>query len=547
MAPSPSNKNSKPQTTKKSVTPTPKPPAEKKKKKSLLPLLAFGGCFVLGILACMCLYCLFGSGGGGGGGGGGGTLNVFGAGIGEPKAPSEMPATLLSGSSMSLALCFVSAIATVVLTKQKRDVDAERRELNAQMMEATRKAVLAETNMKKRFDAATKANKWIENPWQVPVYLKVPMFVLLGKVLAEFSGTDCLSKAFEECNRNGMATHVQYRPESQQAAVKTLLELPSELGNLTGNVDAMTHKCGEGYHPKFETHVHPRLFLLNEIARLGRTDFKDLSPADLLETQATSQKEKNQKNDACLLGRSSSCVTKSTLNSLFIILDILTTVFFFALTPLTGGLSLIPASIVKSLTSVSTVGGRLASLAGRGLGQVGMAAVEFAPVSGVQIALGVKEKKEAESLAARFEGLKNRAALSNVYIGGRDSYISIFQRLSLNTCSFKVAQEFGWIPDQDLRECMATKKSETGDYWPAKCTEKTTMGGKTRLEYYAPRKWALLQRLKRYEGLPVAFWNCDETTEIYQIYQQFAKNTSKIHRKLEVDITDCERDDAAFK
>jgi hypothetical protein len=490
MAPSPSNKNkpTKKSNVRKTKKPTQPPVDTKKKKTSVIPLFALGGCLVVGFLVAVC-FCSLAF--GGSGGGSEKTLNVFGAGISDPKPPSELPATMLSGICASSALCFMGAIAIVVLTRQKKTNDKVLLEMSAKLNDALLKLVQANEKYAKRLARAMREpdNKWVKDPYTVPVYDTVKMMVILGKVLKIFKGPNCVEEAKVFCNADPNGTHIQHyvNPKNREdtcAAVKTLTIMPESMGKNSDTVDTLTMKAGEGYHPHFSTIIHPRFLLLNLVTdlRVSNDGKTDLGITDIESSQKASQKQKDLWNEKCWLGLSGTCKYNSGGKH---IKNAFLGIFFLIVDVLTLGLSLVPGII---------------------LGAVAVG-IELAP----DMVRDAQSAKEVEALSKRMEGLKNKIMMSNIYIGGKESYYGLLERIQLPGCTFF---------DQDHLKYKIWGTRKVGVYYQTGRGQQAR-GGPPKPEWDPnPVVSAMKERMRRYEALPHDFWNCDETTQILKFSER---------------------------
>lgn len=424
--------------------------------KKLTPVLALAGAAACGCLCCLCFSSLLGT--GGGKRGTNNTLNLFGTGLGNggpsPKS-SGVPATILSASSMSVTICCLLAACIFILRRQQRLSDAARNDLYAKLFNVLEKynAVLAASG---KPSGIPEVNAWVGQPFVDPPYYEVKKFVLLGKVMGNEYAT--LEQAKAACNANG-GTHIQVHIPSGKAVVKTIMEFPPSFGNPENDTAmTLTKKCGEGYHPNFSTYVHPRLFLLNQIGSIVRNDsWVDLTPDDLKKNQEASEKQKAQYNEQCLLGNSGTCFVNKNLKWILLGVEVILTVASI----FTFGLTALPAVLIKEGVFLTA---------------------EVGVTVGIPKALGAKEIKEANALTKRFDAIRNSISLSNMYVGGKESHMVLFARITHEECS----------------------KGDVGKW--------TIHNEPTALALFKD----VLPKIARYEALPIDFWNCDETTQIFK-------------------------------
>jgi hypothetical protein len=440
-------------------------------------LLGMGGSMSLGgfLLVCLCLLMRKS------GGGNGRMPNVLGVTIRPPPKPSSLPATLLSGILVSAAVCFVICIGSVILTRQQRMSDQALAELHGKMYDVMRRVTAAEQARMKRYQEAAKlereALKWILNPFVMPLYQRIPRFVLLGRVLGEYAS---LEEAKVACNNTKNATHIQVSVETGKAVIKTILELPEKFGTTKDTAATLKARCGEGFHKYMDTYIHPRFFLLNTANQISSRDWVDLTIADLLATQATQERLKGQLNEQCMLGNSGTCQWESVWKSTFfnVILQVVFAIIDAVVTVLTAGM----ATWAIVLVQVAVIG------------------VDLGVTLGVPAGLTIQQQKEAKALEDRMKLLKNGGALSNAYLGQKDSYWGLFSRMTLDECS---------IADASKKYAFYTTQ-ENAD-------------GKSEREL-AAHQWAMWDKLKVYELLPVDFWNCDEITGLLDVHGRFKTN-----------------------
>ncbi len=504
-------------------TPTVKPtqaPVVAQKKKGVSPLLMIGGSMSVGCFCVLCLCLLMR-----GGKRSRGVPNVFGMGVPANKPPSGLPATLLSGILLSACVGMIASVIFMVLTRQRRVSDTVRAELYAKMLEATRRYTAAVAAHAERFEKYSRdvrrveaqnrrtalENSWIFKPLVVPGYELVPRFVLLGRVLGEYATMDEARKA---CNETQNATHIQVDKKTGRAVIKTILELPEEFGTESSTATTLTKRCGEGFHAYMDTYMHPRFFLLNEVNRIVNRDWQDVTFADLLETQAAQEKKKAQMNEACLLGKSGTCIWESggkegifgIVSLAFALVGVCTAVF-------TAGMTLLPSLLIE----------------------VAAAGVEVAFTVGLPMGLSKQQQKEADALADRMKMLKTgEILLCNSYLGEKESWWGLYNRLTLPECSAdkgKLEYAF-WAPEDYGNKVPDGTYRPNADGW-----------GKI-----IPYQFALYEKLKKYEELPVDHWNCDEITGLLKAHPRFKltdKNGDvKMHSK---GPNACRDADAAYK
>lgn len=461
---------------KSTVKPTPKPTALVKKSSPKIPawLLGVGGSMSMGsfLLACLCVLMKKS------GGGNGRMPNVFGVTVRPPAKPSSLPATLLSGILVSVCVCSVISIGCVVLTRQQRMSDAALAELHGKLYDVLRRVTAADAARRARYQQAARlereALRWILNPDVSPLYQRIPRFVLLGRVLGEYAS---LEEAKGACNSTKNATHIQVDTRTGKAVIKTLLELPEKFGSEKDTAATLKFRCGEGFHKSMDTYIHPRFFLLNTANQMSNRNWVDITIADLLETQAVQEKKKGQLNAACLLGDSSTCKWESEwkakvfniiLPAVFAVIEAVTLV-------LTAGLTLLPLLIIEGA----------------------LIGTDLTVQLGAPMILSKNQQKEATALEDRMKMLRNGGGLTNAYLGAKESYWGLFNRLTLDRCSsMNVNLEYGFFTIQE----NANGKSE---------------------RELAPHQWALWDKLKAYELLPVDFWNCDEITGLLNVHKRF--------------------------
>lgn len=494
--------------TKKPAKPTPKPKATPKptvkptqapsvQKKSVpKPLLVVGGSMSLGscALACLCLLMRQG------GSKSGGVPNVLGLRVPANAKPSGLPATMLSGIVLSVCVGMVASIIFMVLTRQRRMTDAARAELYSKFFDALRRRTAADVERAARHERAqrrskaleqrdrqvTVANSWISQPFMLPDYKFVEMFVLLGKVLSEHASVEDAKKV---CNDTGSATHIQVEKTTGRAAVKTILEIPANFGTTGDTSTSLKSKCGEGYHPNYTTLLHPRLFLLNEANSILRRSWEDLTIEDLDANQNAQQDKKDELNARCFLGlESGTCRWNSKWKD--ILLGIVTPI--------------VTAGLTEGISAVFLHGLRLIPQL---IGEAILLGGELSLSIALPLSLNKAQEAEAEQLVRRFENLKNGMALSNRDIGGKDSYNSIVDRLHQEQCSKRDMSGF-------TMQFYANKNHEC-DQVP--CGPIMNWNSEETYRRYAPYQWALLDKLKAYEALPGEPWNCDEITETIQV------------------------------
>lgn len=497
--PKPTSKSTPKPTPKPKATPPVKAPVPQKKSIPK-PLMIVGGSMSLGscALACLCLLMRRG-----GGRTGGRVPNVFGASVPAPAKPSGLPATMLSGILLSVCVGVVASIIFMVLTRQRRMTDAVRAELHGKLFDALRRLTAANEANRARFARYSRAlervqarnkraaaeNAWISNPFTLPIYEKVPRFVLLGKVLGGEYAT--LEEAKGACNNTQNATHIQVDTKTGRAVVKTIMELPESFGTETSTAATLTKRCGEGFHKYMDTYMHPRFFLLNEANRIVKRDWADITMADLLQTQETQEKKKGQLNAACLLGKSNTCIWESVgkqglfgiLSLTFAYLGVVTGVF-------TAGLTLFPSLLIE----------------------VALVGVDIGITTGVPTALSKEQAKEAEALSNRMKMLKTGEILMcNSYLGEKESWWGLYSRLTLPECSTDKGElEYAFWAQDDYEHIKG--QVPDGTYNP-------TAEGWGKL---APHQYSMYEKLGKYENLPVDFWNCDEITGLLQAQSRFS-------------------------
>jgi hypothetical protein len=424
-----------------------------------------------------------------------GVPNVLGLRVPANAKPSGLPATMLSGIVLSVCVGMVASIIFMVLTRQRRMTDAVRAELYSRMFEAMRMKAATNTAMMARFERAQKrlkyveerqrkavaANAWINKPFNLPQYLPVYEYVLLGKVLGNEYAT--FDDAKTACNDTQYATHIQLDTRTGRAVIKTILENPESFGkSAQDTITSMTKKCGEGYHKSFITYIHPRLFLLNEANRTFRRDWVDLTMADFEANQQAQEKRKASLNGQCMLGTDSgTCKWKQGWKKALFdyILPLATAIITEGISQaFFQGLKLIPALIAEASVVVADVTAQTV----------------------VQRQLTKAEENEAEQLARRFELIKNRTSLSNAHAGGKESYFSIVERLHLPECSEKDEYSF-------IRKFYANRRDVTN----------------VEMRNAAPYQFSLLDKLAAYEKLEADYWNCDEITQHLQVSKTMGK------------------------
>lgn len=482
-------------------------PITQKKKSIPTPLLVVGGSMSLGscALACLCLLMRRG------GSKSSGVPNVLGLRVPANAKPSGLPATMLSGILLSVCVGTLASIIFMVLTKQRRMTNAARAELYGKMFEAVRRLTAAEEARRLRFEKQAQkeqriieqnrrtaaANAWIFKPFNVPLYDKVPRFVLLGKVLGEYA---TFNEAKTACNTTQHATHIQVDTKTGRAVVKTIMELPEGFGTETSTAATLTTRCGEGFHKYMDTYVHPRFYLLNAATKMITRDWVDITHIDLLNTQSAQERKKAQMNDGCFLGNSGTCKWESKWKDILfnLALPITFAVFDLIVIVLTAGMGWFSYVIDAAVLGV-----------------------ELGVTMAVPTELSKDQAREAKALEERLKMLKTGEGLiSNAYAGGKNSYWGLFNRLTLPECS-KVEKGVKWG--------LYTNKALYNGFMPADV---------------AGYQLKLLETLDRYEKLPVDFWNCDEITGLLEISGRFQiYPTSTIHEK---GPTACADADAAF-
>jgi hypothetical protein len=346
-------------------------------------------------------------------------------------------------------------------------------------------------------------NDWIFRPFNVPLYDKVPRFVMVGKVLGDEYASLELAKT--ACNTVQHATHIQVDTKTGRAVVKTIMELPGSFGGVDATATTLTKRCGEGFHKYMDTYIHPRFYLLNMTTKMTTRDWVDITYLDLLNTQAAQERKKAQLNDGCFLGNAGTCKWESKWKDILfnLALPITFAVVDLVLIVFTGGM------IIWAELAIG------AALLG----------VELGVTMGVPAALTKQQAKEGKALEERLKMLKTGESLmSNAYAGGKESYWGLYNRLTLPECS----------------------KEEKGVNWNFYLSKEfKELGSSDTVEFLVPHQASLLRKLDTYEKLPVDFWNCDEITGLLEIAGRFqVYPTSKIHEK---GANACAVADAAYK
>lgn len=455
----------------------PFPYVEKKKcGNTQMPIAAATGSAIFAswgvCIACCSLLLVLSSGGHKRGGGD----SIFGPGRGGNLGGGRGGGgggTLLSLSCVSSLLLFAGVGSVCLLLLQRRRSFEANAALYASMMDVLERRQRASSKSSKSKSkpgkSVTTANA---NTTNVSFY-RVDMCVLLGKVIAAY---DSLEAAQNACIRNKTATHVQYDKTTKRAVVKSILQFPETYGDPAKDTAAtLRYKCGEGYHHNYETHIHPRMFLLNQLVT---HDWAQLVPADVANMAKTQHDRKDQLNAQCMLGNSGTCKWSGIKQGLFVGL---------------GAMLAIAGVFVAGIPGLAGV-----------VADVGVTSADVAVNVILPTALSTQQQNEANALATRFQTLKNGTAISNMYVGGRDSYQALFDRAQSDACTQYDAGTLTW-------------KYYITD--PAQYTN--SKGGLQNGSSLAPLVDGLVRRMAAYEALPVAQWNCDEITASFRVSSRF--------------------------
>lgn len=519
MPSSQNKKETKKKATKKTNVTTPPPKTSSSKKTTtnrLFPWLSgAAACFLITCFTAVCCSCVFSAGSSSGQVSGNNGFDILASGMKPPAPPSEFPATMLSMSLASCAMYFSIILAVVLLTRQRRFYETELSKAHARLYEAIRKYEAAKNDAavrdrKARWKYQQKMREykaymaWIDSPLEDPVYTKVEKLVLLGRVL---SSEMSLEDAFKECNKLGSASHIQYNRVKNTAVLKTFTEMPDGFGNPDKDtVDTLTKKVGEGYHPDMDVYVHPRFYLLNNIGAAVDPSFKPILPNDLVEAQKVSQKQRDEYNEGCRMGSNKHCYWTRFKGMFFVLLEILFAFIGVFLPPFFGT-------------------GFLVSL----LGEVAIGGVEAALTIGIPKALNDQQLRDAKSIKERLETLRKGGMLSNMYIGGKNSFMAIQEALFSTDCVVEGSGDYCIRPQRKLVDSLPKPSDRARDYSDLSCHEEKNLsknkdpknglpiGAVTKsCARYFPEVSAARNRLLRYEDIQdVDEWNCSEVDRKY--------------------------------
>lgn len=318
-------------------------------------------------------------------------------------------------------------------------------------------------------------------------YTKVERFVLLGTLLSgEFKS---LKAALDACHRNPLATHVQVNKDTGRAVVKTMFQIPREFGDMTkDNPTTLKKRCGEGYHPNFDTYVHPSTFNIKKPK--NQRSWTNLKPEDFIKSQQASESVHSQLDSQCLLGQSGICKWNRFKDILF---TYILPVAFSLLAPISEILG--PIAVVA--TTVADV-----------------ALQTVAPMT-----MDIIDAAKSKALAARLKNLKNTAMLSSLQLGGKSSYMNMLRRLTTPfTQDKKTGRLSGCAAWSDKKLKYYLVPALQIDWNNTIYSNAGTPLGKLSGDYYtdffrtAPKQYKLVAAMRRFEQLPVEFWNCDMAT-----------------------------------
>jgi hypothetical protein len=306
-----------------------------------------------------------------------GVPNIF------SNAPKEnfTSATLSSALSSSIFMSIASLLAFFLLRTQFLREKKAMREIHTKMFEL---GALIQTIQKKQLtyvkygkkeqtkilekqeQLLQQNKKLVSDAWPEDLLLweTISQFTMMGEVL---SGDMSLDEALKACNDNnfeqGYAVQVCFNTKTKRAVVKGV-GIPAEAFFGTSDVETVksrtfkdvSMRCGEGYHPNYDTHIHPRFFILNEIViggetmgKVGQTGAWQPVSADTIRQAAKADQDlKNYLNEGCMLGNSGTCKWNTWGKLLlFNMLDVIFSLAFFVTGPVGVALTAVELGVVS--------------------------------------------------------------------------------------------------------------------------------------------------------------------------------------------------------